>query len=209
MTRIMCLLGEPKENILEVFAKCIHETANNMNLVNIYRWRGPYQMLLGELDRATTDLNEALKLVEDQNLISVIKRALENIRYKQDPTLCPANGNQKWMRKSASVESESDRSDDWRADAEKFHADQKIKVSNHTPVRSPVNQQTSERWYPHQKWSRTTDTHDRMPHTRSHNGATYLQRQTNRHWNSHCPSRSNGSRYDAGIEGNWRDRSST
>ena len=165
--------------------------------------------MLGELDRATADLNEALNLVEDPKLIPVIKRALENIRYMQDPALRPAIGHQKWIRKSASVESESDRSDDWRADAEKFHADQKIKVSNHTPVRSPVNQQTSERWYPHQKWSRTTDTHDRMPHTRSHNGATYLQRQTNRHWNSHCPSRSNGSRYDAGIEGNWRDRSST
>lgn len=209
MTRIMCLLGEPKENILQVFAKCIHETADNTNLVNIYRCRGHYQILLGELDRATADLNEALNLVEDPKLIPVIKRALENIRYMQDPALRPAIGHQKWIRKSASVESESDRSDDWRADAEKFHADQKIKVSNHTPVRSPVNQQTSERWYPHQKWSRTTDTHDRMPHTRSHNGATYLQRQTNRHWNSHCPSRSNGSRYDAGIEGNWRDRSST
>lgn len=222
MPRIMHLLGEPTESIMALFAtimKCteqcekmfvgqdhwdLHRSPDYAVLAAATRERGLYKMTLEypewTMYDAEADLLEAVRLVKEHRLnvnVDPAKRALNVLWPIMNAKIIFVQEPQSQIRRSASEESESDRSDDWRADARTYSQ------RRENPPRTTTDR------------SHGTTNHQR-PQNRQHHAYQSGQRQSsanqfraNNRYNTNTHSQHQPARqHNIGIEGNWRDRSS-
>lgn len=182
MPRIMSLLGKPDSDILSIFHTYIDEYGVDAGVrVQALQQRGLYHISRKRPEKAKEDFITAIECGHAEP-IKIARRCLQQLEMECRPKFRPVYNT---LRQSASLE--SDRSDDWRGDADKFR---NFENADHRRMQNYSRNGS----YNNSSWRQQhVEYGARQQHYQSR-FAPHRRREPFR-------------QSDPGIDGNWRDRS--